>query len=301
MTPTIQDHLLATDRFRRSVLTTPFSPLNERKLRFQALFETIYSSLRLGGIAITKPDLTHILLHPVRRPSAEERQALFYRDTLRIIQQEWTANPKTLTIAGLEALVGLNVRQSEADLKKLLAYLASPQDHPVLLAGVLYGQLMETGFGHDSRGLIPRLLTSLILTKYGYDCRGMLALEPQWVKEPERHTKALQSIGQYGQLTVWLEHFTKTTLAAYEDLYRCIRHAGEGIETELPVKTWDLNDRQQRLLTLLDHPTAKVTNREVQHLFRVSQVTASRDLSHLTALGLLYVHGKGRSVSYTKL
>jgi len=36
-------------------------------------------------------------------------------------------------------------------------------------------------------------------------------------------------------------------------------------------------------------------------MFKVSQITASRDLSKLGALGLLFIHGKGRSVYYTKI
>ncbi len=44
-----------------------------------------------------------------------------------------------------------------------------------------------------------------------------------------------------------------------------------------------------------------ITNKKVQKLFKVSQITASRDLAKLASVGLLFTHGKGRSVYYTKV
>jgi len=72
-------------------------------------------------------------------------------------------------------------------------------------------------------------------------------------------------------------------------------------QDNLPSSFWKLNGRQQSILSVLENPGEKITNKDVQKKFGVSQITASRDLSHLTTLGLLLAHGKGRSVYYTKV
>jgi predicted HTH transcriptional regulator len=62
-----------------------------------------------------------------------------------------------------------------------------------------------------------------------------------------------------------------------------------------------LSDRQIRILGLFTVPEVKISNKIVQKEFGVSQITASRDLSSLAALGLIFQKGKGRSVYYVKL
>lgn len=64
---------------------------------------------------------------------------------------------------------------------------------------------------------------------------------------------------------------------------------------------FELNDRQKSILNMLDQPTASITNRLTQKAYKVSQITASRDLAKLTTLGFLFSHGKGRSVYYTRV
>ena len=69
----------------------------------------------------------------------------------------------------------------------------------------------------------------------------------------------------------------------------------------LPATFWEITTRQKEIMMYLENPTASVTNKTVQKLFNISQITASRDLARLANLGLLLAHGKGRSVYYTKV
>ncbi len=312
VTPTIRDFLSEIDQFRRGILLTPASPATESKLRWNATKEHIYGSLRLAGLSITTSELDHLFMHPTKHPSEEERQALSYKQALDVIRTEWTANPKPLAPShiGAFSLIVQPTRtretirllhESEQDMKRLLAYMGSQKDHPVLLAGVIYGQLWGTDIGMVSHGMLPRLMNSLILAKYGYDCRGLLALEPQWIEAQENHEKAFASIHTHGHLTAWLEHFTKAARYSFEALSIKIQHVSEEIAPDPSASLWLLNAREERVLQYLEHPATKITNRDAQRMFRVSQVTASRDLTHLATLGLLYAHGKGRSIYYTKV
>ncbi|MCX6732604.1 MAG: hypothetical protein NTV98_03635 [Candidatus Roizmanbacteria bacterium] len=54
-------------------------------------------------------------------------------------------------------------------------------------------------------------------------------------------------------------------------------------------------------MNLFSTPGAKVSNRMVQKKFKVSQITASRDLAKLADSGLIFAIGKGRSTYYTKV
>ena len=72
-------------------------------------------------------------------------------------------------------------------------------------------------------------------------------------------------------------------------------------QTDLPAAFWKLNDRHAEVMNLLERPGSKITNKKVQKMFKVSQITASRDLSQLVRLGLVFSGGKGRSTFYTKI
>ncbi len=63
---------------------------------------------------------------------------------------------------------------------------------------------------------------------------------------------------------------------------------------------FDLNERQKEIISLVDKPNSKISNKHVQKIFNVSQITASRDLAKLASLGLLFAISKGRSTFYTK-
>lgn len=311
ITPFVQEDITLIDRYHKHILLTPISPDVENKLRWLATNEHILGTFNLTGASMTDKELRNILMHPSKRPSANERFVYAYKDALTVIRTDWTAAQKPLKVSHVGALgliahpwkardIMRTIREIEPDIKHLLSYIASQKDHPIILAGVLYGQLMRTELGTVSQGTIPRLLTLLILAKYGYDCRGMLALEPRWVQATENHQKALESITHYGNLTLWLEHFTKTARTSFETLYTRMQTHTDVFMTDAPASAWLLNSREERILQQLDNPAVKITNRDIQREFHISQVTASRDLRHLTALGLLYAHGKGRSVYYTK-
>ncbi len=60
----------------------------------------------------------------------------------------------------------------------------------------------------------------------------------------------------------------------------------------------DLNERQVKLLTLLQQKVF-IKRREYIKLFKVSPMTAYRDLNYLTEKSLVVVGGKGKSTTYT--
>ena len=77
----------------------------------------------------------------------------------------------------------------------------------------------------------------------------------------------------------------QNTLKRYARELKDLSPDGLGISSSF----WDLNERQKVILGILDQPGVSITNKTVQKRFKISQITASRDLSKLAILGLLLV------------
>jgi Fic family protein len=169
------------------------------------------------------------------------------------------------------------------------------------MAGIVQGAFAASSLGALGDGALYRLTTALILAKYGYDCRGMVALDPAWGSSPDRYAHALQSVQTLGQMTAWLEYYSGAALTAYTDVFEAMSHSPTRQDMGKTMSFGTLSDRELRVLSRLEAPTSKITNRDVQGMFRLSQVTISRMLSALTAKGLLAAHRRGRSTYYTKI
>lgn len=287
----------------------PLPPRKEVALRFQATTERILSVLGQANILMSKPELIRLFSNNPKRPHPVEREALLYRQALSYLREEWTGNTRLLSVSGTEVLmhvalpltsahISRAVRESSGELKRLISYIEAQTDHPVLIAGITHAVIARSPLHARSQGRMAFLMGSLVLTKYGYDCRGMLSQETAVIRDHKAYDHALSSIKSLGQMTIWLEYYTQATLEAYAVLLSRIGEAGSqkfGSITPLSM----LNDRQKQICILLDMPGGKITNREVQHRFRISQITASRDLTKLVSAGFLHSGGKGRSIYYT--
>lgn len=102
-----------------------------------------------------------------------------------------------------------------------------------------------------------------------------------------------------GNITPWLEYFAFGIAKQLEKALGEI--TSDTSPTTMPASFWELNDRQKEVLKIMEQPDISITNKVVQKHFKVSQITASRDLTKLASLGLIFARGKGRSVYYTRV
>lgn len=311
LTQELHDAFLSVDALRRTILTTPIPPKTVLELQFQATTDRIYGSLLLAGIPISKHDTAPILMHPPKKPTPIAGDIVNYRKALAYVSQTWSANPKPITFTSVETIASLvhpedrtirqNLRAMEGALRRILEWGDPQHDHPVLQAAVIQALATDAFASKTDRGQIARLISYLIFVKYGFDTWGMLAPEREWARATDSYHRAYETIVRHNQLTAWILYFAKTVQGALEELRDTLsKHAAE-IHVDAPKQFFDLSQRQRAILDLLAQPTARITNRDVQKRFKISQITASRDLSKLATLGLLYSHGKGRSVSYTRI
>lgn len=305
--PLLHSLTSSIDQYHTHILTIPLLPRKETALRTLATQNRILTALSEARIPMTAPELSRLLNNPPKRPHPIEQEALLYRQALSYIRDEWTGISLHPAASHIEVLMHISLPQSfrnisriidatSTDITKLLSYMHVSNDHPVILAGITHAFMTQSALHSTSKGRITSLLTSLILARSGYDARGMLTHESTLINDRKAYAHALASITAYGQMTIWLEYFTTCVLEAYKALEVRVQQSNKlSVETTPNL----LNDRQKQILLLLDTYGAKITNREVQKRFRVSQITASRDLTKLVSGGFITSRGKGRSVSYS--
>lgn len=303
----LKESLQKIEVLHRQILLTPISPKTEQRLKWEATLARIHWSLLLSSNPINKNEVVKLLSSQTKKKlTPEEEQVINYRQALSYIRQEWLASGSPVTAKAVLSLFEITTGQKaegfrlvEGSLKPFLEYIQVGSESPIIQAGIAQIQLLSLKLFEDGNGRVARLLALLFLYKHGYDFRGLLVLEEHWRHDLVSFKEATDKALNEGNLTFWLEYFVKGMLIQLEKAQSIL--SSSRFHTDLPQSFFDLDNRQKNVLTLLEEPGATMTNREFQKLFKVSQITASRSLAKLASLGLLFPHGKGRSVYYTRV
>jgi hypothetical protein len=300
----LRETLNAITRLRTQILTVPLSPKTEIKLVWEGTAIRTWATLSIAGFDVPKHEVATILANPVKSTRAI-LTIIGLRGGFDFIHSQWRANPRPVSISALETLFHLanpgdarSFTLIESSLKELLAYLAAQEEHPVIQAAIAHMHILTIP-DLPEPGVFARLVHYLCLSKYGFDIRGWIAPERVWQNDQETYARLIATYSENHTLTRWLEYIAQSMQANLETILADIQESRFHIE--YPAVFWELSDRQKEILKRMDTPDVSITNRQIHKRFKVSQITASRDLSKLTALGLLYPHGKGRAVYYTKI
>lgn len=300
----LMEQIKKIDSLRTQLLLTPISPKTELKLRWEAMIQRIYWSLALSGNTLTKNEMIRLITNQNKdNLTSEERDVIEYKKGLDYISHEWLASTKTVSTETILSLHELacpgRFILTETKIESFFDYLKSSTEHPVIQAAIAQIGLIHLRPFTNGNGRTARLLALLFLYKYGFDFRGLLCLEEYWRRDITTLQFETKLSIERGNVTNWLEYFAKAVVTQLEKTTQQIL-AKRG-ESNLPGAVWELNDRQKEILAHMENPALTMTNKKVQKMFRISQITASRDLSKLAILGLLFAHGKGRSVYYTRI
>ncbi len=301
LSPALKERLEKIESMRREILLTPLSPKIELQIRWKAMIDRIHSSLILSGHSLTKPQIIKVLTSPIA--PKKENDVLNYKKALDYINQYWLVSHKTVLVKDVLMLYDIfckgRLRVPLSRIQELLDYLQAQKEHPAIEAGIANLGIVRIRPFTDGNGRLARLLALLFLYKEGFDIKGFSVFEKTWAQDRETFRQASQIALNSASITLWLEFFAQTLLAQLRDLLDEIK--ASSLDTGLPSSFWEISDRQKRILSSLDEPGAVATNKKIQKQFEISQITASRDLSKLASLGLIFSHGKGRSVYYTKV
>ena len=327
----LQELLLRAGFIRQQILITPLNPRIELEWQLNTSVEATHHSTAIEGNPLTLEEVRRLLSgKPLQKPRNRELEVRNYKNALDEIRGEWTASPKAITAATILNLHRSVMRDLELparlgkwrvdpvfvfdtntrmpvhegdpapEIKSRIAALCTWLDnatalHPVIRAAIAHLEFVRIHPFMDGNGRSARLLETLLLAQFGWDARGLLALEPYYRANLARYYALIAVSIAQGDYTNWV-----TFIAA--GVWERLKKVEQQLERDSPIVLHApmLNERQWRIVALLGHARATISNMEVQHLTSASHMTAARDLASLVQLGLLEKHGAGRATRYSR-
>lgn len=302
ITPQLKTELIKIDSTRALILQQLMARGEELELRLEANLDRITSASRMGDKRLLRSEVSTLLYPSDKKKSTVEPETSGYLSAYEWINQAWYMERAKVQTADIQKLYSFFPKKpviDEAEVKQILDFTQVNPEHPIVQAGLIF-ILFSQALPKDSRNIRLSLLASnIFLYKNGYDFRGTLNLE-EYIAGDLPHFKDLVSASTTSRnLSSFLEYFTQAvSLSSEASLRRIESHESKH---DMPTEYYELTDRQKEILMLLVKPDVKISNKTIQKRFKVSQITASRDLAKLHTLGLIFSAGKGRSVYYTKL
>jgi len=289
---TLKTTLAKIDNLYRDILLLPVSPKIEAHLRWQTTLARLEGWACLSNQPVSQSFIRDILgrVH-TRTTSPLVGKVLSYKNATNHVRELWSGNIAKVTFSTIKELASeLGVHYgSQEGIDSLLNYLQTGQIHPVIQAAIIHLYFFPSRLAY--------LSASLFLAKAGYDLRGWLSLEDYWNQNKTEYLQVIQRASTSTNTTLWLEYFCTAMAAQMTTIKTSLFSL---ISTPAPTVLKRLTVRQKEILALLEKPETPMTNKQVQELFKVSQITASRDLARLSIVGLLLPHGKGRATYYTR-
>lgn len=306
ITRDLERSLASIEEQRQKILLAPITPKHLRAMQWDATVARIQGIFAADGVRVSTGVITTALTTPNPRLTKQETDIVGYQTALRQIAEDWPGNPSDVTILTLEKLVELlfaartrpPTLESARDLASTLDYIQAQRDRPIIQAALILAQFLTISPLSEKTTHLAFLVAYIFLFKEGYDCQNLVSLEDIRRKNPSAFREFLDAFASGQTSTPWLEFFCKSFLTHLEEIGGKLTALSQFPTTK---RLFDLTDRQKKILTLVENPTASIRNRTVQKVYKVSQVTASRDLSRLAALGYLFVRGRGRASHYTRI
>lgn len=166
---------------------------------------------------------------------------------------------------------------------------------PILVSGISQYQFVDIHPFLDGNGRTARLLCTLILYQNGYDFKRLFSLSEYYDKNRRNYYDAIQSVRDNDMdMTTWLEYFTE---GLKNQLVEVKIKGEKAIKREVIIekaRRFNLNERQQRILTyLLEDRRGSVEG--IRQKFSLVRRTVQRDLSKLVELGLIKEVAKSKT------
>ncbi len=307
ISPGIRRNLDAIDEVRKDILLTVLSLQNLQYLRWETMIDRIYWGVRIRKGEVSKKQIISSLAAPGKQQKPQSTEAVVwgYKRAMEYIQLQWLATDAPITIGTLEelgkAFGGIRLHSSQKDTAALVTYLQHSPEHPVVLAGIALAQCIQLAPYTKMNEYLSWCVAYLFLYRAGYNVSDLVGLEQGCAKNPAQWYSMLEYIGKHENMTIWLEYFSGVMREQLLVVKGALAEVSAVPAAAQPNFFWKLTDRQKEILLLMDQPGIRMTNKKVQGGWRVSAITASRELTKLAAMGLIFTQGKGRSVYYTRI
>ena len=184
-------------------------------------------------------------------------------------------------------------------MKDFVLWLNSDQTqelYPVLLSGISHYEFVRIHPFVDGNGRTARALATLILYLKGFDTKRFFALDDYYNEDRGRYYAALQTVEQkILDTTLWLEYFCEGVAVSMNRVKDAVLELSFDRRAKEKKGQIFLNERQRKVLKYLQ-THLKITTKEYQEMFNVSERTARNHLGELVKLDLIKPVGpqKGR-------
>jgi Fic family protein len=169
--------------------------------------------------------------------------------------------------------------------------------NPVLLAGIAHYEIARIHPFIDGNGRTARLFAALILYLSGFDHRRLFALDDFYDRDRQAYYAALKTAQENNNdITKWLEYFTTGVAYSVNEVKEMVLKLASKkkriSKTQIP-----LTDKQMKIVEVIN-AHGKVTNKDLQVLFKISAQAVHKELSRLVGLKVIKPIGAGRSLYY---
>ena len=168
--------------------------------------------------------------------------------------------------------------------------------NPVILAGIVHYEIARIHPFIDGNGRTARLFATLVFYLSGFDHRRLFALDDYYDKDRSAYYKALKTVDTKAQdLTQWLEYFSEGVSVSINGVKDAVLKLGakrKEVKGQI-----ELTEKQMKIVEFINR-NSKVTNRDLQSLFKISAQAVHKELSKLVGLKIIKPQGKGRTLYY---
>jgi len=168
----------------------------------------------------------------------------------------------------------------------------------IVVAGITHYEFVRIHPFIDGNGRTARVLATWILYNRGLDTKQFFALDDYYNSDRPAYYKALQSVNQATlNLTKWLEYFVEGVYISVQEVKaRVVRLSSERLRKTRKGQI-ALTERQMQVVEFIN-VHGRITNRDMQKMFGLSNRAALDEIKKLLKLKVLKQVGKGRSVHY---
>ncbi len=179
----------------------------------------------------------------------------------------------------------VNGNIAQAMVKTALAHLYFESIHP-----------FEDGNGRIGRALAEKCLSEALGRPVLLSLSGVLE------RNRKQYYAALKKAQGTLHVNDWLEYFSGVIAEAQQEAVKAVQFSLQRAKF-FDAHKQKLNEREQKVIKKMLEAGAKgfaggMSARKYISITKVSKATATRDLQHLTTLGILTPEGEGRSVHY---
>jgi len=327
------NHIVDIAAARELILNASLLPQWEVKLRKEAVVKMAHHSTSIEGNPLTLEQVKNLLAgKEIAAWEKDKREVINYvkvleyidrlgEETVKHISEEIILKIHQLTTQGIltenESGYYRKVPVAVVDsygkvvfqpppknrvphlMKDFTLWLNSNQAHelyPVLLSGISHYEFVRIHPFVDGNGRTARALATLILYLKGFDTKRFFALDDYYNEDRGRYYAALQTVDQKRlDITLWLEYFCEGVAVSMSRVKDAVLELSFDRRAKEKKGQIFLNERQRKTLKHLQ-TNLRITTKEYQNMFNVSERTARGHLNELVKLDLIKPVGpqKGR-------